>query len=326
MTRAFNVGLTATYRIQFHKGFDFRAGAAQARISARSRHFARLRFADHEIARGIDAWLRRHRLCGHQSRTWRRGGVSRTQRGAGARRHRAHRRHRAQPYGGRRRRQSLLVGLVGEGRRQRLCGFLRRRPRSARPHRQDPGSPPREVLSRGARRAANSCSSCATTASATPCSTSTIAFPFATSTSNPSAPRESRRSTRPRRLHALLEAQHYRLASWRTANDWLNYRRFFEITTLAGVRIERAEAFEQVHRVPLQLYAEGLIDGVRVDHIDGLTDPAGYCARLREAMRGVTPSGRKSAGSSLISWSRRSWPSTRSCRVGTSTARAATTS
>ena len=88
----------------------------------------------------------------------------------------------------------------------------------------------------------------------------------------------------PLRLHALLEAQHYRLASWRTANDLINYRRFFEITTLAGVRIERPEAFDKVHRVPLQYYAEGLIDGVRVDHVDGLTDPAGYCAKLRAAL------------------------------------------
>ena len=94
---------------------------------------------------------------------------------------------------------------------------------------------------------------------------------------------------RPERLHALLEAQHYRLASWRAANDLLNYRRFFEITTLAGVRIEQPDAFEKVHRVPLQLYAEGLIDGVRVDHVDGLTDPAGYCQKLRDAMRALTP-------------------------------------
>ena len=87
-----------------------------------------------------------------------------------------------------------------------------------------------------------------------------------------------------KRLHALLEAQHYRLANWRTANDTINYRRFFEITSLVGVRIERPEAFDRVHRVPLALYAEGLIDGLRVDHIDGLTDPAGYCARLRQEL------------------------------------------
>ncbi len=91
-------------------------------------------------------------------------------------------------------------------------------------------------------------------------------------------------ASEPRRLHALLEAQHYRLASWRTANDLINYRRFFEITTLAGVRIERPEAFDKVHRLPLQFYEQGLIDGVRVDHVDGLTDPAGYCATLRAAL------------------------------------------
>ena len=100
----------------------------------------------------------------------------------------------------------------------------------------------------------------------------------------------------PARLHALLERQHYRLASWRTANDILNFRRFFEITTLAGVCIERGEAFERVHDVPLAFYAEGLIDGVRVDHVDGLTDPAGYLKRLRAALdarRGERPEGRR---------------------------------
>ena len=102
----------------------------------------------------------------------------------------------------------------------------------------------------------------------------------------------------PERLHALLEAQHYRLANWRAANDMLNYRRFFEITTLAGVRIERPDAFDKVHRAPLQLYAEGLIDGVRVDHVDGLTDPAGYCETLRRALdsrKAERPEGRRKA-------------------------------
>lgn len=100
----------------------------------------------------------------------------------------------------------------------------------------------------------------------------------------------------PVRLRALIEAQHYRLAYWRAANDSLNFRRFFEITTLAGVRIERPEAFDKTHAVPLALYAQGLIDGVRVDHVDGLTDPAGYCTRLRDALearRGERPEGRR---------------------------------
>lgn len=87
------------------------------------------------------------------------------------------------------------------------------------------------------------------------------------------------------RLHALLERQHYRLAWWRTAADQINWRRFFEIATLVGVRVERPEVFDAVHALPLRLYAEGLIDGVRVDHIDGLAEPQDYCRRLREALR-----------------------------------------
>lgn len=82
----------------------------------------------------------------------------------------------------------------------------------------------------------------------------------------------------------LLESQHWRLAWWRTANDQLNWRRFFTITELAGLRVEDPAVFEAVHALPLRLFDEGLIDGVRVDHVDGLTDPADYCRRLRERM------------------------------------------
>ncbi len=89
------------------------------------------------------------------------------------------------------------------------------------------------------------------------------------------------------RLHELLERQHYRLAWWRTAGDEINWRRFFDITELAGVRVERPEVFDLVHALPLRLYAEGLIDGVRVDHVDGLADPAAYCRQLREALAGA---------------------------------------
>lgn len=82
-------------------------------------------------------------------------------------------------------------------------------------------------------------------------------------------------------LAALLEAQHWRLAWWRTAAHDLNYRRFFNITDLAGVRVEDPEVFDLVHRLPLDLIRRGLVHGLRIDHIDGLVDPAGYCARLR---------------------------------------------
>lgn len=82
----------------------------------------------------------------------------------------------------------------------------------------------------------------------------------------------------------LLARQHYRLASWRVAGDRINWRRFFDINELACLRMERPEAFEAVHALPLRLYAEGVIDGLRVDHVDGLTDPAGYCRQLRERL------------------------------------------
>lgn len=85
-------------------------------------------------------------------------------------------------------------------------------------------------------------------------------------------------------LPALLDRQHYRLALWRTANDNLNWRRFFAINELAGVRIEDPEVFERTHALYFRLHDEGLIDGVRVDHVDGLTDPLGYCRRLRERL------------------------------------------
>ena len=84
------------------------------------------------------------------------------------------------------------------------------------------------------------------------------------------------------RLHAAIERQHYRPVYWRTANDRLNWRRFFAINELAGVRVEDPAVFEATQRLYFDLFAEGLIDGVRIDHVDGLTDPAGYCRAMRE--------------------------------------------
>ena len=83
------------------------------------------------------------------------------------------------------------------------------------------------------------------------------------------------------RLHDLLERQHYRLAWWRSAGDAINWRRFFDINSLAALRIEDDAVFEATHSTILRLYKDGLIDGVRIDHVDGLADPAGYCRRLR---------------------------------------------
>jgi (1->4)-alpha-D-glucan 1-alpha-D-glucosylmutase len=83
------------------------------------------------------------------------------------------------------------------------------------------------------------------------------------------------------RLHELLERQHYRLAWWRVANDEINWRRFFDINELAALRIENDEVFEAVHATVLRLYADGVVDGLRIDHIDGLSQPEAYCRKLR---------------------------------------------
>jgi malto-oligosyltrehalose synthase len=90
------------------------------------------------------------------------------------------------------------------------------------------------------------------------------------------------------RLHRLLERQHYRLAWWRVAGDEINWRRFFDINGLAGLRIELDDVFEATHATLFRLYAEGLIDGMRVDHVDGLSDPPGYCRRLRSRLDELT--------------------------------------
>jgi (1->4)-alpha-D-glucan 1-alpha-D-glucosylmutase len=84
--------------------------------------------------------------------------------------------------------------------------------------------------------------------------------------------------------------QAYRLGWWRTANDRINWRRFFDINELVCLRMEDEETFETVHALPARLYAEGLIEGVRVDHVDGLSDPARYCHRLRQRLDPATPS------------------------------------
>lgn len=86
----------------------------------------------------------------------------------------------------------------------------------------------------------------------------------------------------PLRLHELIERQNWRPARYSVAADDINYRRFFIVSDLAAIRIERDDVFEHVHQVPLRLVEEGLVDGLRVDHIDGLRDPKAYCLHLRE--------------------------------------------
>lgn len=88
-------------------------------------------------------------------------------------------------------------------------------------------------------------------------------------------------------LTELVERQHYRLAYWRVADEELNYRRFFDVGTLAAVRVEDPAVFDATHALLLRLVHEGVVDGLRIDHPDGLADPAGYLARLRETSGGA---------------------------------------
>ena len=83
------------------------------------------------------------------------------------------------------------------------------------------------------------------------------------------------------RLRALLDAQHYRLTSWRHGPDEINYRRFFDVNDLVALRQEDPVVFAATHDFVLSLVAEGLIDGLRIDHVDGLLDPLGYLEALR---------------------------------------------
>ena len=83
------------------------------------------------------------------------------------------------------------------------------------------------------------------------------------------------------RLHDLLEAQAYRLAYWRTAAHEINYRRFFDVNSLAGLRVEDPHVFEAIHRLLATLLREGRITAVRIDHPDGLFDPARYFEQLQ---------------------------------------------
>src|SRR5204863_163911 len=85
-------------------------------------------------------------------------------------------------------------------------------------------------------------------------------------------------------LDRLLDAQWYRVAYWRIASETINYRRFFDITDLVGVRVENPEVFEARNRRILDLVDEQKVTGLRIDHIDGLHDPAGYLTRLQHRL------------------------------------------
>jgi (1->4)-alpha-D-glucan 1-alpha-D-glucosylmutase len=91
------------------------------------------------------------------------------------------------------------------------------------------------------------------------------------------------------RLDDLLNTQPYRLAYWRVAAEEINYRRFFDINELAAIRVEDPAVFERVHELVFSLLRRGMVDGLRIDHVDGLFDPADYLQRLQQRAREVRP-------------------------------------
>jgi (1->4)-alpha-D-glucan 1-alpha-D-glucosylmutase len=93
-------------------------------------------------------------------------------------------------------------------------------------------------------------------------------------------PRGPRHRRRRRSVEEVLRRQHYELMSWRRADTTLNYRRFFAVNTLAGVRVEVPWVYDETHREILRWVRSGLVDGLRVDHPDGLADPGGYLDAL----------------------------------------------
>ncbi len=100
-------------------------------------------------------------------------------------------------------------------------------------------------------------------------------------------------------LHELIKAQAFRLANWRVASDDINYRRFFDTNDLAGIRMENDSVFAETHRLVLHLLAQGQVDGLRIDHPDGLYDPARYFEQLKRAI--AAPAADSSPGKGLQS-------------------------
>lgn len=96
-----------------------------------------------------------------------------------------------------------------------------------------------------------------------------------------------RKGTESLPLAELIDRQFYRPAYWRVANEELNYRRFFDVDTLAAIRVEDDEVFQRSHALLLALFDEGLIDSFRIDHPDGLTDPREYFRKLHAATDGA---------------------------------------
>ncbi|PYO93286.1 MAG: malto-oligosyltrehalose synthase [Gemmatimonadetes bacterium] len=86
----------------------------------------------------------------------------------------------------------------------------------------------------------------------------------------------------PDSLDRLLDQQNYRLSWWQAADRDLGYRRFFDVNTLVGLRVENPEVFKETHQLVIELVRSGIADGLRIDHVDGMQDPEGYLRRLHD--------------------------------------------
>jgi (1->4)-alpha-D-glucan 1-alpha-D-glucosylmutase len=107
-------------------------------------------------------------------------------------------------------------------------------------------------------------------------------------------------------LDELLNQQYYRLAYWKTADQQLGYRRFFDVNTLIGLRVEREFVFDETHALIIKWLKQGVLDGVRVDHPDGLRDPKQYFERLRDRAPDAWIVGEKILEPG--EWLRENWP------------------
>ena len=113
-------------------------------------------------------------------------------------------------------------------------------------------------------------------------------------------------NSNPDELDAFLSQQNYRLSFWKAADQQLGYRRFFDVNTLIGLRVEREHVFEETHALVLKWLKSGVLDGVRVDHPDGLRDPLEYFQRLRAAAPDAWIIGEKILEPG--EWLRQEWP------------------
>src|SRR6202022_3625503 len=122
-------------------------------------------------------------------------------------------------------------------------------------------------------------------------------------------------------LHELLELQAYQLAYWRVAAEDINYRRFFDVNDLAALRVENEAVFEVTHRLVLQLIAAGRIDGLRIDHADGLYDPAGDFRPLQGGIAAAARRRGAAPGPRAVPGCRKDQPPLRAPAVGLAGAR-----